>query len=68
MEDILILDNREFLIIKEVSYNDANYIYVVATDGTNDIAFLKESIEDGIKYVTSITDKEELKIVTNLFK
>lgn len=68
MDDILMLDDTEFLIIKEQPFNNTNYIYAIATDGTNDVVFLKETVSDNAKYVESVTDKEELSKVIELFK
>lgn len=68
MDDILMLDDTEFLIIKEQIFNGINYIYAIATDGTNDVVFLKETVSDNEKYVESVTDKEELSRVMELFK
>ncbi len=68
MDDILMLDDTEFLIIKEQLFNNTNYIYAIATDGTNDVVFLKETVSDNAKYVESVTDKEELSKVIELFK
>ena len=68
MDDIIMLDDTEFLIIKEQLFNNTNYIYAIATDGTNDVVFLKETVSDNEKYVESVTDKEELFKVIELFK
>lgn len=68
MDDILMLDDTEFLIIKEQVFNNTNYIYAITTDGTNDVVFLKETVSDNEKYVESVTDKEELSKVIELFK
>lgn len=56
-DDIIILDGREFLIIEKVEYQNSNYLYVIATDGTNDITVLNEYAKDNKMYVKSITDK-----------
>lgn len=68
MDDIIMLDDTEFLIIKEQVDNGTNYIFAIATDGTNDVVFLKESTIDNDEYVESVTDKEELSRVMELFK
>lgn len=68
MDDIIMLDDTEFLILKEQVYNGTNYIFAIATDGTNDVVFLKESTIDNEEYVESVTDKEELSRVMELFK
>ena len=68
MDDIIMLDDTEFLIIKEQVDNGTNYIFAIATEGTNDVVFLKESTIDNEEYVESVTDKEELSRVMELFK
>ncbi len=68
MDDIIMLDGTEFLILKEQVDNGTNYIFAIATDGTNDVVFLKESTIDNEEYVESVTDKEELSRVMELFK
>lgn len=68
MDDIIMLDDTEFLILKEQVDNGTNYIFAIATDGTNDAVFLKESTIDNEEYVESVTDKEELSRVMELFK
>ncbi|MCI5734451.1 MAG: DUF1292 domain-containing protein [Bacilli bacterium] len=68
MDDIIMLDDTEFLILKEQVDNGTNYIFAIATDGTNDVVFLKESTIDNEEYVESVTDKEELSRVMELFK
>ncbi len=57
-DDIIILDGREFLIVEKVEYQGSNYLYVIATDGTNDITVLTEYKKDDKIYVKSITDKD----------
>ena len=37
MDDILMLDDTEFLIIKEQLLNNTNYIYTKTTESTNDL-------------------------------
>lgn len=68
MDDIIMLDDTEFLILKEQVDNGTNYIFAIATDGTNDVVFLKKSTIDNEEYVESVTDKEELSRVMELFK
>ena len=68
MDDIIMLDDTEFLILKEQVDNGTNCIFAIATDGTNDVVFLKESTIDNEEYVESVTDKEELSRVMELFK
>lgn len=58
MDDIIILEGRDFLIIERVKYQEKNYLYVIATDGTNDITVLNEYEKNNKKYVKSVIDKD----------
>ena len=68
MDDIIMLDDTEFLILKEQVDNGTNYIFAIATDGTNDVVFFKERTIDNDDSVESVTDKEELSRVMELLK
>ena len=59
MDDIIMLDDTEFLILKEQVDNGTNYIFAIATDGTNDVVFLKESTIDNERKenIRSLRDK-----------
>lgn len=56
-DDIIILDGREFLIVEKVDYQNENYLYVIATDGSNDITVLNEYQKNNKIYVKSVTDR-----------
>lgn len=57
-KDIIVLDGRDFLIVERVTYQDENYLYVIAVDGKNDITILHEYEKMNKKYVESITDRD----------
>ncbi len=57
-KDMIKLDNRDFLVIDKVTYQDENYLYVIAVDGKNDITILHEYEKMNKKYVESITDRD----------
>ncbi len=63
-KEIITLDNRDFLIIDKVNYENKNYLYVIAIDGTNDITVLNEYEENNKIYVESVTDK---KLINEVF-
>ena len=63
MDDILMLDDTEFLILKEQVDNGTNYIFAIATDGTNDVVFLKESTIDNEEYVETVQNPDILERV-----
>lgn len=58
------LNDRDFLIIDKVNYENKNYLYVIAMDGTNDITLLNEYEENNKIYVESVTDK---KLINEIF-
>ena len=63
MEDIIILNEKEFLVLKTLNYNNNNYIYAISTDGNNTIALVKEVIVDNEVMVESIENQNEFKQV-----
>lgn len=58
MKSVIILDNRNFLVIDKFIYENKNYLYVVSMDGSYDITLLYEYEENGKIYVESVTDKD----------
>ncbi len=66
MEDIITLNERDFLVAKKLNYNNINYSLVISMDNENDIALLKESFENGEVYVSSITDEKEYEKIKKL--
>lgn len=66
MEDIITLNERDFLVAKKLNYNNINYSLVISMDNENDIALLKESFENGEVYVSSITDEKEYETIKKL--
>lgn len=57
-KDIIVLEGRDFLIVEKVNYQEEDYLYVIAIDGTNDISVLHEYDKNNKKYVKSISDKD----------
>ena len=37
MDELLTIDDKEFLVTNRFFYNDSTYLYVIATDGTNEL-------------------------------
>ena len=58
--NIIKLDNREFFIVKKITYQNNNYLYIISTDGKNDFTILNEYENNNKKYVKSVTDKDLL--------
>ena len=61
MDELLTIDNKEFLVTNRFFYNDSTYLYVIATDGTNELMLLKEYDNNGKAFVKSVTDENEIK-------
>jgi len=57
MEEVIILDEKEFLIVDKITLNDKKYLYVIATDGSNAFTILNEYEEDGKIKVKSVLDE-----------
>lgn len=66
MNEIIILDGREFLVVERVNFFGYNYIYAYALDDTNDYTVLREIVTDGKKFVTSVTDDEEIEEILKM--
>lgn len=67
MEDIIVLDGREFLILNKLNFNGINFLYVIATDGSNDFTLLNEYEENGKVMVKSVNDVNVIEEVLKLF-
>jgi hypothetical protein len=66
MNEIIMLDGREFLVVERVNFFGYNYIYAYALDDTNDYTILRETVTDGKKFVTSVTDDEEIEEILKM--
>ena len=66
MNEIIILDGREFLVVERVNFFGYNYIYAYALDDTNDYTVLRDAVADGKKFVTSVTDDEEIEEILKM--
>lgn len=66
MNEIIILDGREFLVVERVNFFGYNYLYAYALDDTDDYTILKETLNDGKKFVSSVTDDEEIEEILKM--
>lgn len=66
MSDVIVLDNREFLVAKSRVVNGDKYIYAIANDESGDFTLLKETEENGEKFVASVTDNDEVEAVLKI--
>lgn len=66
MSDVIVLDNREFLVAKRRVVNGDKYIYAIANDESGDFTLLKETEENGENFVASVTDNDEVEAVLKI--
>ena len=58
MNDIIVLDGKEFFIANRINYNNVNYLYVVGeNEGKKEFSILKETNEFGNVFVESVNDE-----------
>lgn len=63
MEEILNIDNKDFLVVKRFTYNNITYLYTIATDDSNELALLQEYENNGEVFIKSVNDEEQVKEV-----
>ena len=62
--DILTLeDNNEYVVVSKVTYDDANYLYIVDLNDVKNIKFVKENNDE----VLEISDKDLISELIPLF-
>ena len=54
MEEIITIDNKEYIVVARCNYEGNNYIYVIGEDNNNDVALLLD--RDG--FIESVNDKD----------
>ncbi len=66
--DILPIEDREYLIIDVLEYNDTTYLYLVNnSDSDDDKAIVKVLYEGDDDYVVNIDNDDEFNYVLSLF-
>ena len=66
IDEIITLDNRDFLIVNRIEHEGIKYLYVIANDKTEDIALLEEIESEGQIYVQSVDDDNRFKTIMSL--
>jgi len=61
MEQIIEINNRDFLVVKEFDYNENIYIYAIAVDGSNELALLRQFTLNNEIMIESVNDEEQIK-------
>ena len=65
-DDILTINNEEYVVVDEMFYEGDKYIYVIALNDENKISILKETEENNEEYVESISE-DRVELFMNLF-
>ena len=65
MDKFILLNNEEFLVVRELDVDGIHYIYAISTS-TDKYTLLVETDVDGTKMVKSVTDRDELKKVMEI--
>ena len=62
MDDIIVLDGKEYFIANRINYNNDNYLYVVGEfNSDKEFSVLKETEEFGNVFVESVNDENLVK-------
>ena len=64
MDNGIVLNNEEYLIVKEIMLNNRHFIYAVATDSNKYTVLEQTETPEGAK-VKSLTDENEIRTVLN---
>lgn len=65
-EEVITLDNEDFLIVSKINYEGKNYLYVNSLVNESDYSILEEYEKDGKTLVKSI-DHDKYELLMNLF-
>lgn len=61
MDEIITINNKDFIVVKRFSYNNETYIYVISEDGLDELMLLHETNENGEDIIESINEEEKVK-------
>jgi hypothetical protein len=65
-DDIITIDNEEYIVIDELQYENSKYIYVINSKNEEKVTILKETEENGETYIESVP-KDKVELFMNLF-
>lgn len=60
------INGFDFIITKEIDFNNNHYMLAIDEKGEDTIAVLKQNIINGIETVESVTDDDEIELVFEL--
>lgn len=65
-DDIITLDNEEYVVVDEMFYEGVKYLYIISMEDQDKISILKETFENGEPYIESV-DKDKLELFMSIF-
>lgn len=65
MDNIIVLNGKQFLIINEIEVHGMHYIYAGSLEDEKYVLLIERE-KDGIKTVQSVTDEEEFELVMSM--
>lgn len=65
---ITLEDNKDYIILKKVNYNNAIYIYLMTASKPVDVAIVKEEIINNEIILNPIEDENELNYIISLLE
>ena len=54
------INNRDYIVLKDVVYDNANYYYLMSVDKPVDIKIVTLNMKDGKEVLETVTDKSLL--------
>lgn len=65
--DTIVIDNKEYIILDNLTINDITYTLFSNIENSKDIRFMKTIIENNEKFYTNLENEEEFLIVLSEF-
>ena len=62
------INNRDYIVLKDVVYDNANYYYLMSVDKPVDIKIVTLNMKDGKEVLETVTDKELVLEIMKLTK
>lgn len=70
MEEVkyITINGFDFIITNEIDFNGNHYMLAIDEAGENTITVLKQRYVDGVEFVDTVNDDDELELVFELIK
>ena len=62
------INGFDFIITKEIDFNNNHYMLAIDEKGEDTIAILKQKIINGVETVESVTEDDEIEMVFELLR